>query len=142
MTSSGDEPPLPGLSAAGPSDAEAIRVGPVVPGDPVVAPGANSQGHGAVSAYGPALRHSTHKRRPGDANSHFQQPRHADTAGAVVVEWQIPRDGHERGRRLQSVEKPRRDPLGRRRYPRQLGYLLLPARRGERGILVNPTPAD
>src|SRR4030067_1454111 len=94
--SPGDESALPGLSAAGTSDAEAIRVGPVVPGDPVIAPGTDSQGYSTVSAHGPAVRHSTHKRRSGDADSRFRQPRHADTAGAIAVERPLPREGSQR----------------------------------------------
>ncbi len=48
--SPGHELPLPGLSAPGPADAEAIRVGPFVPGDHVVAPGAHPQSHDVLCA--------------------------------------------------------------------------------------------
>ena len=78
----------------------------------------------------------------GDAGARFQQPRHADTGSAVVVERQIPRDDHQRGRRLQPLEGHRRHPLARRQHLRQLGHVLLPPRRGERGVLVDRLSAD
>ena len=72
----------------------------------------------------------------------FSSPAHADAGGAAVVERQIPRDGHERGRRVQPLEGPRRHALARRQYLRQLGHVLLHPRRGERGVLVNGLSAD
>jgi len=42
--------PLSGLSAPGPADAEAIRVGPFVPGDHVVTPGAHPQSRDVLCA--------------------------------------------------------------------------------------------
>ena len=70
------------------------------------------------------------------------QPRHADTGSAAAVERPIPRHGHERGRRQQPLEGPRRHPLARRQHLRQLGHVLLHPRRGERGVLVDRAPAD
>ena len=46
----------------------------------------------------------------------FNSSRYADTRSAVVVEWQISCDGHQRRRRLQPLEGPRRYPLARRQY--------------------------
>ena len=54
--SPGHELALSGLSAPGPSDAEAIRVGSVVPGDHAVASGADSKGDGILFAQRRALR--------------------------------------------------------------------------------------
>ena len=81
-------------------------------------------------------------QRSGDAGARFQQPGHADTGSAVAVERQIPRDDHERRRRLQPLEGPRRHPLARRQHLRQLGHILLPPRRDQRGVLVNRLSAD
>ena len=78
----------------------------------------------------------------GDTGASFQQPRYADTRSAVVVEWQISCDDHQRRRRLQSLEGHRRHPLARRQYLRQLGHVLLPPRRDERGVLVHRLSAD
>ena len=86
------------------------------------------------------LRTTSH--RPGDAGARFQQPGHADSGSAVVVERQIPRDGHERGGRLQPLEGHRSHALARRHYLRQLGHVLLPPRRDQRGVLVNRLSAD
>ena len=91
---------------------------------------------GVPFAHRRTLRHACDCQRPGDAGARAQQPRHADTGGAVAVERQIPRDGHERGRRLQPLEGPRRHALARRHHLRQLGHVLLHPRRGERGVLV------
>ncbi len=44
----------------------------------------------------------------------LQQPQHPATGSAVVVEWPLPCDGHQRRWRLQSLERPRGDPLARR----------------------------
>ena len=77
--SPGHEPSLSGLSAPGPSDAEAIRVGPVVSGDHAAAPGANSQGHSVLCAHHRALRAPCGFRWYGDADARFQQSGHADT---------------------------------------------------------------
>ena len=134
--------PLPGLSAPGPADAEAIRVGPFVPGDHVVAPGAHPQSHDVLCARRRDHRITTDFQRSGDTGASFQQPRYADTRSAVVVERQISCDDHQRRRRLQSLEGPRRHPLARRQYLRQLGHVLLPPRRGERGVLVNRISAN
>ena len=49
--SSGDESPLFGLFAPGSPDAEAIRVGTVIPGDHVITPGANPQGYRVLCLY-------------------------------------------------------------------------------------------
>ena len=78
----------------------------------------------------------------GDAGAGFQQPRYADTGSAVVVEWQISCDDHQRRRRLQPLEGYRRHPLARRQYLRQLGHVLLPPRRDERGVLVHRISAN
>ena len=89
-----------------------------------------------------ALREPCGIHGHGDAGARFQQPGHADTGSAVVVERQIPRDDHERGRRLQPLEGHGRHPLARRQHLRQLGHVLLHPRRDQRGILVNRISAD
>ncbi len=80
--------------------------------------------------------------RSGGAGTRARQPRHADTGSAAAVERQIPRHGHERGRREHPLEGPRRHPLARRQHLRQLGHVLLHPRRGERGLLVDRASAD
>ena len=72
----------------------------------------------------------------------FRHPRHSRAGGAAAVERQIPRDDHERGRRVQPLEGHRGDALARRRHLRQLGHVLLHPRRGKRGVLVHRLPAD
>ncbi len=67
--------------------------------------------------------------QPADADTRAGQPRHAGPGGAAAVQRPLSRDGHQRGRRLQPLEGPGRDALARRRHPRPLGHLLLPARR-------------
>ncbi len=84
----------------------------------------------------------TTPERFGDAGAGFQQSGHADTGSAVAVERQIPRDDHERRRRVQPLEGHRRHALARRQHLRQLGHVLLPPRRGQRGVLVNRLSAD
>ena len=79
---------------------------------------------------------------PEIADSRARQPRHADPGGAAAVQRPLPRHGHQRGRRLQPLEGPRRHALARRRHPRPLGHVLLPARRGQRRDLVHRAPAD
>ena len=115
---------------------------PHVPGDDAVAPGAGSQGHRVLLAHRRALRRTYDSQRFGDAGACFQQPAHADTGSAVALERQIPRDDHERRRRLQPLEGPGRHALARRQHLRQLGHVLLPPRRDERGVLVNRLSAD
>ena len=115
---------------------------PTVPGDHAAAAGEDSQGHGIVFAHGPTLRRALGVARRRDADSGIQQPRHADTGGAVAVERPLPRDGHPRGRRLQPLEGSRRHALARRRHLRQLGHVLLHPRGGERDVLVDRPPAD
>ena len=135
--SPGHEPALAGLSAPGPSDAEAIRVGSVVPGDHAVAPGAGSQGYGVLLANSREFRFTHDFQRSGDAGARLQQPGYADTGSAVVVQRQIPRDDHERRRRLQPLERHGSHALARRQHLRQLGHVLLHPRRGEREVLVH-----
>ena len=81
-------------------------------------------------------------RRSGGAGARTRQPRHADTGSAVAVERQVPRHGHQCGRRELPMEGPRRHPLARRHDLRQLGHVLLYPRRGERGLLVDRVSAD
>ena len=108
-----------------------------------VAPGAGSQGDGVLLRTPPSSpTYAQTSSGHGDAGARFQQPRHADAGSAVAVERQIPRDDHERGRRLQPLEGPRRHALARRQHLRQLGHVLLHPRRGERGVLVNRLSAD
>ena len=81
------------------------------------------------------------RRRPGAAGARAHHPGHGDSGGAVAVERPLPRDGHECRRRQQSLEGSGRDPLARRQHVRQLGHLLLSARRGERRVLVDRVSA-
>jgi hypothetical protein len=83
------------------------------------------------------------RRRPrGNADPRLRHARHADTRGPAAVQRPLPRDGHQRRRRLQPLEGSRRDPLARRRHLRQLGHVLLHPRRGQRDRCGPPPPAD
>ena len=54
----------------------------------------------------------------GPAGARHRQPGHLDTRSAVVIERQIPRDDHKRGRRLQSLERPGGNAVARRQHLR------------------------
>ena len=71
--------------------------------------------------------------RSGDAGARHPQPEYAVAGTAAPVERPVPRDGHQRRRRLQPLERSGGDALARRRHLRQLGHLLLSARRCPRG---------
>ena len=71
--SPGDELPVLRLSAPRPSDAEAIRIRSVVPGDHAVAAGTDSQGHGILFAH----------RRSSRAMHHVQQRRRRRCASSI-----------------------------------------------------------
>ena len=76
------------------------------------------------------------------AGARLRASRHADAGSAAAVERPLPRHGHQRGRRQQPLEGPRRHPLARGQHVRQLGHVLLHPRRGERRVLVDRAPAD
>ena len=141
--SPGHEPSLAGSPAAGPADAAAVRVGPAVPGDHAAAPGADPQGHGALFA---RRRNSPTCARPPAVRRTpvrvFSTPDTPTPGGAAAVQRPIPRDDHQRGRRLQPLEGPRRHALARRRHLRQLGHVLLHPRRASGRVLVDRVSAD
>jgi cyclic beta-1,2-glucan synthetase len=60
---------------------------------------------------------------------------------AAALQRPLPRHGDQRRRRLQPLERPGRDALARGRHARPLGHVLLPARRGQRRLLVGGAPA-
>jgi len=62
------------------------------------------------------LQHPYDCEQSGDIASHFQQSRHADTGGPVVVERQVPRDDHERRGRIQPLEEHGGHTLARRQH--------------------------
>ena len=63
-----------------------------------------------------ALRPPCRIHGHGGAGARVRQPEHAETGSALVVKRQIPRDDHERGRRLQPLEGYCRHPLARRQH--------------------------
>ena len=80
---------------------------------------------------------------PPDTSTHAPMSRgHADPRSAAAVERPAARHGHQCGRRLQPLEGSRPHPLARGHHLRQLGFIHLPARRGQRRILVGHAPAD
>ena len=97
---------------------------------------------GAVLARRRAGRDASELHRTGSARARAQQPCHPDSGGPAVVQRPLPRDGHERGWRLQPLEGPGRHALARRHHLRRLGHVLLPARCGQRSVLVDSLPAD
>ena len=139
--SPGHEPARPGLSAAGPPDAAALRIRPAVPGHPAAAAGADPQGLGVLCPHRRAHRHPGRRGQPADADTRARQSRHAGPGSAAAVQRPLSRHGHQRRRRLQPLEGSRRDALARRRHPRPLGHLLLPARPGQRRGLDHRAPA-
>ncbi len=126
--SSGDEPAFPGAFVAGTSDAAALRVRPSVPGDDAASPGANSTGSGLARAHRRTSANPRSGGISGDANAHTYHSRHTDPGSTTAIERPLPRHGHQRGWRQQSLEGPLGDPMARRQHLRQLGQLLLPAR--------------
>ena len=85
---------------------------------------------GVLFRTAPSSRHTRDvPRRPEMPVRVFDIPRHASARGAVAVERPLPRDGHQRGRRLQPLEGPRGHALARGHHVRQLGHVLLPPRR-------------
>ena len=142
--SPGHEPAVARLPAAGPADAAALRRRSAVPGDDAAAAGADPEGHRDPFARTAEAR-STRTRARAARRCRCACFTNADTAiarGAAALQRPLPRDGHERGRRLQPLEGPRGHALARGRDLRQLGQLLLPARRRERRVLVERVPAD
>ena len=142
--SPGHEPAVAGAPAARPADAAALRVRPAVPGDRCCC---------CRSACRRPARCLLARRRsastPAARGRHAETPmrvlhttRHADPGGAAAVQRPLPRDGDQRRRRLQPLEGPGGHALARGRHLRQLGHVLLPARRGERRVLVDRAPAD
>ncbi len=132
------------LRAARPADAEALRVGSAVPGDACCCCRSACRRPRALYSHAAELVDDARDRRaaPETPVRVLRQPRHADAGSAAAVERPLSRHGHERGRRLQPLEGPRGHALARRRHVRQLGHVLLPARRGERRVLVDRAPAD
>ena len=121
------------VSAAGPADAAALRVGSAVPGDHAAAAGARAASHGALSA---TSRRSSDvragRRRAGDAGARLRTPNTPSPEVQLLVQRPLPRDGHQRRRRLQPLEGSRGHALARRPHLRQLGHLLLSPRRRQR----------
>ena len=60
----------------------------------------------------------------------------------VAVQRPLSRDGDQRRRRFQPLERSRRHALARRQHARQLGHVLLRARRRQRQVLVEHAAAD
>ena len=138
----GDGVPRPGVPAARPADAAAVRLRPGVPGDRPAAPGAGAQdaqrlpapgrGVGGRAARRPRRRPTTASSRPADARAR----------GAPALQRPVPRRRHGGRRRVQPLAGPGRHPLARGPDPRLLGDVLLPPRRRDRRVLVGRAPAD
>ncbi len=92
----GHDPALALAPAARAPDAEALRGGPALQGDPAAAAGAHPQGRGAAPASGRVLRRPRHAGRAGGAGARARESRHAGAGGAAAVERPLPRHGHER----------------------------------------------
>ena len=119
-----------GLCAARPSHAAALRrrtrcsrrpccfCRSAFPGRPRAIP------HAAESS---SLREPP-RRVSEDADARLHRPRHAGARSAAAVQRPLPRDGHQRRRRIQPLEGPRGHALARGHHVRPLGHILLPAR--------------
>ena len=73
----------------------------------------------------------------GNAGACPQHPEHAGAGSAAAVERPLPRDGHERGRRLQPLEGPRGHALARRRTCDNWGTFCYLRDVDERRVLVD-----
>ena len=87
-----------------PADAAAIRVGSPVQGSAVAAAGTNSQGIGFPQACHRAFRRQRIHRCSRKIAADADRSGHADSGGPAAFEWPLPRDGHQRGWRLQPLE--------------------------------------
>ena len=141
--SPGHEPAVARLSASRPPDAEAIRVGPAVPGDPAAAAGAHPEGHGCFIRTPPSL--SDVRATAGGPEMPVRVLTSPDTPvpevqllsnGRYHVMVTNAGGGNSRWKDL-AVTRWREDA-----HLRQLGHVLLPPRRGERGVLVDRASAD
>ena len=130
------------IPAAWAADAEALRGAARVSGDAAPASGAHPEIRCAVSAPRDDLGQPRPAQPAADAAARSAERRDAQPRSAVAVERPLPRHGHERGRRLQPVERPRGHALARGPDARQLGQLLLRARRRKRRVLVRRASAD
>ena len=83
-------------------------------------------GHGTYVHRG-SLRGAPGCDRPGDSGAGLRHAGDADPGSATPVERPLPRDGYERGRRLQPLEGHRGDALARRPHLRQLGHVRVSA---------------
>ncbi len=136
------EPAGAGAPAARAADAAALRIRSAVPGHPAAAAGTHTEDQCVLSESPGADRSPRRRREPRAADAGVQLARYGDARSAAPVQRPLPRDGHERGRRLQPLEGPCRHPLARGRHARPVGHVLLPARRGQRPVLVERFPAD
>ncbi len=112
--SPGHDFPVFGALPHGPSDAETVRIRAGIPGDRIAAPGTRFQGRRVRTALCRAAGDSRDFQRSVHADARPRPVRHAVSRSAAPVERQVPRDGHQRGRRLQPLERPRRHALARR----------------------------
>ena len=119
--SPGDELAIAGLRAPRSSHAEAVRVGPAISGHHAAAAGTYSAGDRVSFRCRRILGYASHSGRTRNACTPIHGSQLARAGSAVVVERPIPRDGHQRGRRLQPLEGPRRDPLARGSHSRSTG---------------------
>jgi cyclic beta-1,2-glucan synthetase len=121
-----------------PAHAAPVPVRPVLQGVGVALAGAHSQGRFPVAA----ARGGSQRRAPaaggGRPLHHARVPvaAHPDSRGAPVVQWPLSRHGHQRGRRVQPVERPGGHALARGRDVRRVGHVLLSARRRHGRALV------
>jgi cyclic beta-1,2-glucan synthetase len=133
--------PVAGLSAAGPADAKVLRGRPGVQATLLLL---QERIPKAVAPYlhTSELAQSRTPERRRDAGARVRHAPHPHARSAALVEWPLPRDGHQRGRRLQPLEGSRRHALARRQHARPLGHVLLRARRRQRDVLVDRLPTS
>ena len=118
------------LSAPRPADAEALR-DPILCSRPPRCSYKNGfQGHGVLFALTELSDLRTTSSAPETPVRVFRiHPTRRSPDVAALVERPLSRDGDECGRRVQSLERSRRDALARRQHLRQLGNVLLHPRR-------------
>ncbi len=137
--SPGDESAGHRACVARSAHAAPVHLRPAGPHHRIAAAGTHPQ---ADRDRAPARRRVVRGRPPAAEEAGCRPPRphrpeHAAARGPPAVQRQLPRHGHPRGRRLQSLARPGRHPLARGRDLRRPRHLHLPARSQDRPLLVD-----
>ena len=72
-----------------------------------------TKANGVLLPRRPTFRGARNGHGAGTAHARCQHPGYADTGSAAVIQWPLPRHGHQCRRRLQPLERPRSHALAR-----------------------------